>query len=146
MARTTSRKRKTTTRVKSRAKGPIDQPEANSTAQHVAETEAGKPGADAEEASRPAVSHEPLKKTRKGQSRRSEATESDLVERHSVETKPEDVQVEDGKPEVLIESKNAPEELTQEEVPLRGRTLIQVCMDAPSFRSKVISRLIRKLR
>ena len=33
-----------------------------------------------------------------------------------------------------------------EEAPLRGGTLLELCMSNPSFRAKVISRLIRKLR
>ena len=144
MANTTISKRKRTTRAKSKASGPIEQPEANS--HDVAETEAGKPGRDAEKASPPAASRKPLKKTRTERARGREATESDLVEQHPMETRPEDVQVEEGKPEVLVALANAPEEPTQQEAPFRGRTLVEACMNVPSFRAKVISRLIKKLR
>ena len=36
-------------------------------------------------------------------------------------------------------------EARPEEAPLRGRTLLELCMSNPSFRAKVISRLIREL-
>ena len=137
MAGTTKRRTqaaKPKSETKSRAKGA----NARSTAQR---------HASAEETKSPESSAGVLDQTRSERAPRGEESETIVADHQPLDKGAESVEVApaEDRPKGLAAPEPGHLSSIHEEAPLRGRTLLELCMSNPSFRARVISRLIRKL-
>jgi len=118
-------------RPKSERRRRVKEVKARSTAQRPSETKKTKRQAVAEETERPELSASVIDEARPKRTQRGEESETSVAHHQPLERGAE----ESGHLEPI-----------HEEAPLEGRPLLELYMSNPSFRAKVISHLIRKLR
>ena len=146
MAGTTKRRTQTAgpkTERRSRVKGE----KARSTAQRPSETKGTVRQAAADETKGPESSASVLDEARPEQAPRGEESQTSVADYLPLDKGAEGVEVALAEDPTKGLAALEPGHLNSihGEAPLRGRTLLELCMSNRSFRAKVISRLIRKL-
>ena len=117
------------------------------TAQGLSETKGTVRQADTEEPKGPESSASVLDEARPERAPRGEEPETSVADHQPLDEGAESVEVASAEDRPKGPATPEPGHLNSihEEAPLRGRTLLELCMSNPSFRATVISRLIRKL-
>ena len=131
------------TERRSRVKGE----KARATGKRLSETKGNEPQAAADEMKGPKSSAGILDEARLEQAPRGEESETSVADYQPLDKGAESVEVAlaEDPTEGLAALEPSHLNSIHEKAPLRGRTLLELCMSNPSFRARVISRLIRKL-
>ena len=147
----TTKRRTQTAGPKSETKSRVKGVKARSRAQRLSETKGterqASAQATAEETKRPESSADVLDEVRPERAQHGEESETIVADHQPLDRGADSVEVALATDPTERPAAPEPGHLNSipEEASLRGRTLLERCMSDPSFRAKVISRLIRKL-
>ena len=143
----TTKRRTQAAKPKSETKSRVKGANARSTAQRLSETKGTVRQAAAAETKSPESSASVLDEARPERAPRGEESETSVADYQPLdkEAESDEVALAEDPTKGLAALESGHLNSIHEEAPLQGRTLLELCMSNPSFRAKVISRLIRKL-